>query len=112
MNENDSVDDQLSKLLKQVPPPVPDLQRQIRRRITAKIFQRRVITAASAVVIVFALALAWQFWLAPPPVPAVAELSAAELNSLFAPPPVDPLLVLDRQQQVALHTLGRLENPR
>jgi|GEM_PF-4570981 len=113
MNQPDPFDVLLSELLKNAPSPIPDLQQRTRRRIGTKVFQRRLMTIASAAVVLLAVALVWQVWLGPSqPIHPQAELSAAELDSLFAPPPVDPLLVLDRQQQVALQTLGRLEAPK
>jgi hypothetical protein len=40
------------------------------------------------------------------------DLDSSELDSLFAPPPVDSLSVLDRQQVVAIHVLKQLEERR
>ncbi len=116
MNQNEAfnVDDlrdaELSAALAALPlPTAAELQQRVRARVRAQFAQRQSIVGLRAAVVVLVLGLFFQIWVnsarqVPPP-----ELSAAELEFLFAPPPVDSLALLDRQQQIAYRIMQRWE---
>ncbi len=114
-NDADKRDADLAATLQTLPLPAApgNLQQRTRGRIRAKVFQRQAVVGLRAAVVLLVIALFFQVWsnnanqLAP-----ATELSAAELDFLFAPPPIDPLAVLDQQQQVAYRTLQRWESNR
>jgi hypothetical protein len=126
MNQPDSASDQvvadrkLADLLQSAPlPGLPaSLEQAARRRIRQRMTQQFVLRTVAAGMCVVALWGIVQFtgngsdqgdqrndFAAIP-------LNDSELASLFAPPPVDPLAVLDRRQQVSYQTLKQLERGR
>lgn len=115
VDEADERDGKLAAALKALPLPAAPgiLQQRTRGRIRTKLVQRQAVVGLRAAVVLLVVALLCQLWsntaiqVAP-----AKELSAAELDFLFAPPPIDPLIVLDRQQQVAYRTLQRWESNR
>jgi hypothetical protein len=114
-NDGYERDANLAAALQTLPVPAAsgNLQQRTRGRIRAKVFQRQAIVGLRAAVVLLVIALLFQVWIksASQLAPAT-ELSAAELDFLFAPPPIDPLAVLDQQQQVAYRTLQRWESNR
>lgn len=118
MNHDDqAAEDVLKRRLQADLPAVPALEHNTRRRIqqrrTRQLLERTAVTAS----VIVALGYAVQQTSFPPPAsPAkpteVALLSDAELVALFAPPPVDPLALLDRQQQASYQTLQQWERGR
>lgn len=117
MNPNDvspepAHDAELAAALQGLPLPAApsDLRQRVRDRLRSHFAQQRSIAGLRAAAVVLVLVTIFQVCLhSVNPVAAKPELSAAELNFLFGPPPVDPLVVLDRQQQVAYRTMQRWE---
>jgi hypothetical protein len=111
----DQQDADLTAALKGLPVPaaLSDLQQRVRGQIRVQLVQRQVVSGLRAAGVLLVVVLFCQVWINSTQLasPAV-ELSAAELDFLFAPPPVDPLAVLDQQQQVAYRALQRWESNR
>ncbi|WP_425617103.1 hypothetical protein NA78x_000773 [Anatilimnocola sp. NA78] len=114
MNEDEQLDIRLrSALVASAPVTMSaNLEPRTRQRIRARAL-RHMLVRSAVVLTAIATLIGVRNW--PPsrtPVSAVASLQTAELESLFAPPPVISLSVLDRQQEFALRALRRLEaNP-
>lgn len=115
MNDRESRDAELSAALQALPLPTTtsNQQQRVRGQIRANIVQQRAVAGLRAAAVLLVLAVSFQIWSnsANQTAPAT-DLSAAELNFLFAPPPVDSLAVLDQQQQVSYRTLQRWESNR
>lgn len=108
---NDLADSRLSALIQGFDPPaVPGLESATRRRIEQHARQRIVALSVGCLAVVLGglVALVPQ----PPQHAHAVPLNEQELASLFAPPPVDPLALLDRQQQVSFQTLKQWERSR
>lgn len=114
------VDADLSAALKISPlPPTPsNLQQRVRGRIRTQRMQTQLNVGLRAAAVLLVSVLVFQAWrqssnlVKPTSEPSATALSAAELDFLFAPPPVDPLLVVDQQQQIAFRTFQHWESNR
>jgi hypothetical protein len=104
--------------------PIPDtpsaLESRVRQCIRHRRIQRGVLASGSVLALIIAVLLVWQPWgaeptpvahkpPAPQPVPP-REISPEQLDVLFAPPPVDRLSILDRQDRGFVTVLHRLED--
>jgi hypothetical protein len=108
-----------------IPETPPALESRVRRRLQRQRTQRGARVAAPVLALVVAL-FVWRPWVdapvvqnpqpqppsAPPAVqaPSSREIPADELAVLFAPPPVESLSVLDRQDRGFVAALNRLED--
>ncbi|QDU27014.1 hypothetical protein ETAA8_20980 [Anatilimnocola aggregata] len=112
-NERDEsetlLDQQLSCTLRGTDYPPRDLEQRTRQVIRQHV-RRRVLVRSVSASVAFLILFSWQAWNRPATQRARDGLQLAELEALFAPPPVDPLSLLDRQQSLALGALRRLEN--
>ena len=105
-----------------MPETPPALESRVRRRLRRRRVQRGALVVAPVLALVVAL-FVWQPWTdapvvqqqpqQPPIVQAVPtpprEIPTDELAVLFAPPPVDPLTILDRRNTGTVAALNRLE---
>lgn len=119
INDDPSTDELLKNRLQAeaFPAASSSLERRTRQRIQERQARQLLIrTAATGLgVVALCYTLQWiNFAPQPPQIPQakVAPLSDHELASLFAPPPVDPLVLLDRQQQASYQSLKQLERSR
>ena len=106
-------DSRLSALIQGVAlPAVPGLESATRRRIEQHSRRRIVVLAVGCLAVVLG-GLGLLQTIVPgenrPQQAQAVPLNEQELASLFAPPPVDPLTLLDRQQQVSFQTLKQWE---
>ena len=117
---DESDDASLSRQLQRFHSPSPGgLERATRQRIAQYLRQRR-IAQATVVLACFVVVVGAIRWIVPnkdqaPNVAQPAEslpLDERELAALFSPPPVDPLSLLDRQQQVSFQALKQWERNR
>jgi hypothetical protein len=101
------------------PPPPADFHQRVRglvrRQHLGRLWRRLAVTSAAALALALALPAAVLWWRGPPapprglpavPTPAVA--SPEEERFLAAMPPVEPLEVIERQQQAYLEVLEEL----
>lgn len=109
-----------------IPETPPALESRVRQRLQRRRVQRGALIAAPVLALV--ALLVWRPWAdaplvvqqpppqpsAPPAVPATShparEIQADELAVLFAPPPVESLSVLERQDRGFVAALNRLED--
>jgi len=112
MNDDDEIDATLRTALRGTATESTSrsLELPTRRRIRQQV-QRRVLVRSAVAMTVVAAIVGWQVRSSSSiHSNAVAGLELAELEALFAPPPVISLHVLDRQQDLALRALRRLES--
>ena len=110
-----------------IPETPPALESRVRRRLRRRRVQRGALVAAPALALV--ALFVWRPWVEaplvvqqPPPQPSAPvapavplparEIPADELAVLFAPPPVESLSVLERQDRGFVAALNRLEDPK
>lgn len=120
MTHDDQAADELLKKRLQadaLPLSPSSLERKTRQRIQERQARQLLVRTAATGFGVVALCYSLQRLNFAPQPPQnhhaeVAPLSDHELASLFAPPPVDPLVLLDRQQQASYQSLKQLERSR
>lgn len=105
MNSSDPIADAVRSA--PLPPTPVTLADAVRRRLRRRAVRRRGLAAVLVAAMVAAVLL-WRPWGAPPEV-AVREIPADEIEVLFAPPPIDPLAILARQDRSTMLALSRLE---
>jgi len=109
MNSSDPVADALRS--GPIPPTPANLAGEVRRRLRRRALRQRGLVAVLVAAVVAAVLL-WRPWggspVAPPDL-AVVEIPAEEIEVLFAPPPIDPLAILTRQDRSTMLALSRLE---
>jgi hypothetical protein len=106
---DDAEDARLSELLRAAPlPEAPvSLVAKARRR-KDRPAQRRVVVASSLVVLALVGATLMMSNRGGEPVAKATALNTEDLAALFAPPPVDPLDLLDNRQAASLRALEQL----
>lgn len=120
-DNDESLDQHVREVIRKAPLPQtpPALELATRRRVVQRRLRKRLVIGTMAMAVLAAL-LVWTgqkpnqvAQQGNPVVPSSApDLDSGELDSLFAPPPVDSLSVLDRRQVVAIHVLQQLEERR
>lgn len=105
--DDESLDCQLGTLVRSAPMPAPEAALDARVRQIVRL--RRIChVGVRSVALLLVSVLGWQVIARTKRAePEVATLGPEELQSLFAPPPVDPLAVLNRRHELSLRALDR-----